>query len=115
MNARCCSEIDSRVADREAAGASARNSVTQRPAFNRRYIEIGRWAVPSAILAILPKCPACLAAYVAIGTGIGLSESRATYLRMLLVILCAGSLIYLAARRLNRLASMKEWKHGSKI
>jgi hypothetical protein len=58
--------------------------------------------VPGVILALLPKCPACLAAYIAIGTGIGLSVSIATSLRLLLVIVCVASLSYLAARRVRR-------------
>jgi hypothetical protein len=58
------------------------------------------------MLALLPKCPACLAAYVAIGTGVGLSLSTATPLRLLLVLLCVAVLSYLAARRLRYFIAM---------
>jgi hypothetical protein len=40
-------------------------------------IGLAAWVVPGTILALMPKCPACLAAYVAVGTGLALSATVA--------------------------------------
>ena len=70
----------------------------------RRVWSAAQWLGPGAVLAFLPKCPLCIAAYVAAGTGIGLSIPAAANLRILLVILCVGALSYLALKQLRRLA-----------
>jgi len=90
VNTRHCCKIKTR------AGDSAR-----RPASRfRRGGEIAGWIVPGVTLALLPKCPVCVAAYVALATGIGISLPAATYLRAILVALCVASLVFIAARRL---------------
>lgn len=98
---RCC-EVAASGSGPEPLASRTTDREPHPPAFTRRCLDLAGWLVPGAILALLPKCPACLVAYVAIGTGIGLSVTTAAYLRMLLLILCIGSLSYLAARRARR-------------
>ena len=67
----------------------------------RRVREIAGWIVPSAVLALVPKCPVCLAAYLALAAGIGISLPAAARLRTLLVAVCLASLAFITARRLR--------------
>ena len=81
----------------------------RRPASRlRRSGEIAGWIIPSATLVLLPKCPACLAAYVALFSGVGISVASASNLRSALLILCIAALLCLALKRLPRLASQKK-------
>jgi hypothetical protein len=73
------------------------------PLWARRVRDGFAWIVPSAGLVLMPKCPACLAAYVALWTGLGLSLSTATYLRWVLLSLCVAALLFLIVKRLVRL------------
>lgn len=68
----------------------------------RRALAVAEWAAPAAVLALLPKCPVCVAAYVALFTGVSLSLAAATYLRVALVAACVSSLVLLAGRRVYR-------------
>src|SRR5436189_2379119 len=91
---RCCEDLRSRT-------------------FIRHCIDIAGWLVPSVILGLLPKCPVCLGAYVAVWTGIGLSFSAATHLRASLLILCVGLILLLATRNARRL--LHKFGHYEKI
>src|SRR5881227_4017618 len=71
--------------------------------FPRRCADVLGWIIPGVIMAMLPKCPMCLAAYIAIWTGVGISLSAATHLRMALLVLSVGLALFMAARNTGRL------------
>lgn len=69
-----------------------------------RALRATHWIVPGGILALMPKCPACFAAYVAMGTGLGISLSVAAQLRVAAIALCMGWLFCVLYRGIRRLS-----------
>jgi hypothetical protein len=69
----------------------------------RSCCEVAGHVVPTAILVLLPKCPACIVAYLAVGTGIGVTFTTAAHLRTLLLVSCLACLGYFVAKHVFRL------------
>lgn len=67
--------------------------------------EIAGWIIPRVLP---PKCPACVAAHVALFSGLGISMANASNLRMSLLILGVAALFGLALKRLCLLAAQNE-------
>jgi hypothetical protein len=63
------------------------------------------WIVPTAILALIPKCPACLAGYAVIGTSVAVSLSTFAQMRLALVILCIALLSFLGINSILRVVT----------
>jgi hypothetical protein len=90
----CCSGRAARIARCNTPTQSAAPVESAAPENNQPdgfFKRTGRYLkplLPAFLLAIIPKCPFCLAAYVALGTGIGLSVTSARFLHISL--LCAG-------------------------
>jgi len=82
MNSGCCSHKT----------RPACESARHQESWVSRARKVAGLIVPSALLALLPKCPLCLAAYVALGTGFTMSYGSAQILRRTLTVLCVGTL-----------------------
>lgn len=84
------------------AGSPALTASTRRSSVGRRMLEFAGWLIPGTLLAFFPKCPLCVAGYVALATGLGVSLAAATFLRWTLLVLCIAALAFMASRRVVR-------------
>ncbi|HEY8750103.1 MAG TPA: hypothetical protein VIM11_19115 [Tepidisphaeraceae bacterium] len=70
----------------------------------RAWLSI-QWLFPATLLVLMPKCPICVAAYVALFTGIGITVSTGRWIQILMVVFCLSSLGYF---------SVKHWRSRSR-
>jgi hypothetical protein len=74
----------------------------------RRVAGVAGSVLPGAALVLMPKCPMCVAAYVAAGTGLSLSLPAAAWLRTGSILLCVASISLVAATTIRRHFIRKE-------
>jgi len=102
----CCCTDGKRAAPAVSAPSSSLPSLSpskSTPARSSRLIAtLIQWALPIATLALIPKCPICVAAYVFLFTGIGLSLPAATAMRWTLIGFSIAILAYLLFRTVRR-------------
>lgn len=73
-----------------------RNNCCRRSGVNRLRSWSGGWGLSllgSVVCVVLPKCPFCLTAYLAVGTGISLSATQSRHLHFILLTLAIGSAV----------------------
>ena len=92
-NEHCC-RIDATEPGNRANEIQGSYGVHSTQTLTQRGMGMIKLVFAPMLLAFVPKCPVCLAGYIAFATGLGISVSTATYLRFLMIILCVGSLVY---------------------
>lgn len=73
-------------------------------AWRGRAVGAVQWAVPLAALVLVPKCPGCVAGYVLVLSGIGLSMPVAAAVRWGMIGVSVAALVYLVGRAVWRRA-----------
>ena len=72
--------------------------------FARRLAGAAASVLPGTVLALLPKCPVCLAAWLTAITGAGVSAGAAARLRGLVAVFCAVAVAVAATQMIRRRA-----------
>ena len=93
----CCSS-DEPAAPDIAPPESGSNATS----WTRRFATLLQWALPVTTLTLMPKCPGCVAGYVLLLTGLGVSVTAASAMRWSLIAISIAALAYLAFRTARR-------------
>lgn len=87
-------------------GTGRISALVARCAFHKK-VRNARILLPGILLMLIPKCPICLAAWIAFGTGIGISFTVAAWLRWGLIAIGIISLCYLIFK-----STVQLWKNS---
>ena len=85
----------------------------ERPTGVRRAWRGAQWVFPTALMVLMPKCPMCVAGYLVLFTGVGMSVSTAGWIRIGVLGLCSIALAYLALTRVFRHGRLRAKRHYS--
>jgi hypothetical protein len=78
-------------------------NIQRPPGIIKRFIKTLGKIMPGVVLVLMPKCPLCIAYYITVVTGTGVSFTTAKYLRTTLLLLCISSLAYIAITYLQKI------------
>lgn len=73
-------------------------------AAGRKFLAV---LVPGLLWTLIPKCPACLAAYIALATGLSVSVSVASHLRYVLIAIFLVTVSVVAWSQVRRWMPLK--------
>lgn len=91
---------------RQGSAANVSGSTKQVACLSRGHKSAAAgWVLPSLGLVLVPKCPMCIAAWLALGGGLGVSFTAASYLRTGFVWLCWLFLALMVLRLMMRFSA----------
>jgi hypothetical protein len=96
----CCNDTKHPPATADSS-AGSRGSPPNARLWNR-IVALMQWCLPVVTLVLVPKCPVCMAAYVLLFTGVGLSLAVASAIRWMMIALSVAALAFLLLRGLRR-------------
>ncbi len=65
----------------------------------RKLSKVTGMLLPGALLALMPKCPLCLAAWLTVATGFSISATGAAWVRGSIVVLWVAGIVAILWRR----------------
>jgi TRAP-type mannitol/chloroaromatic compound transport system permease small subunit len=102
----CCCNDDGQSPVEKADASAWTSALSRKGTLWQRIVTLVQWCLPVVTLALVPKCPVCMAAYVLLFTGVGLSLAVASTIRWMMIALSIIALAFLLLRGLRRVGCL---------